>query len=339
MSGQQREKQPLGAETFAQVNTRFDFNYARLREILGRLRNPFGQHSDALLSFSEVKELLKPSSETYKGMRSVPVSLIVGSEGRYKDFTRTFLPRHDKLRSRWMRIDLAWHEDVPLPAVQLYELGGAYFIRDGNHRVSVAVQRGTEFIDAEVTSLGTYFKIEPGMGIRAMEAAVIEYERMRFLSETHIEDIIAGFEMHFTSPGRYDTVLSHIVSQREELKRRLGRDVSDAEAIRTWYGEIYGPALRAIEEQNILAAFPGRTISDLYVWIMQHHELLARKHGVQLPPAEAAASFRRAHKRSRFRRLMSAVSGRAASPPDTSQREPPAARKDDMIGSNSPPLG
>jgi len=140
-----------------------DFSQLRMREILGRLRNPFRKKNDRLLSLEEVKTILRPSSEAYQGMRVVPLGLIVGSEGRYNDFTRSFLPRHAKLRARWMRVDNAFYNNINLPPVRLYELGGAYFIRDGNHRVSVALQQGGEFIDAEVTSLGTYFQIRPGM--------------------------------------------------------------------------------------------------------------------------------------------------------------------------------
>ncbi len=180
-----------------------DFSRLRTREILGRIRSPFKVKKDRLLSFEEVKRILRPSSEAYLGLRCVSVKLIVGSEGRYNDFTRSFLPKHAKLKTRWMRVDIAHYKNMNLPAVQLYELGGAYFIRDGNHRVSVAVQQGAEFIDAEVTSLGTYFMIRPGMATEEMEAAVIEYERQRFLSETHIEDLVPHFEMYFSSPGRY----------------------------------------------------------------------------------------------------------------------------------------
>jgi hypothetical protein len=285
------------------------FNKLRMREILGRLRKPFGKHKDRLLSLEEVKRILKPTSEAYVGVRTVPLRLIVGSEGRYNDFTRSFLPRHENMKTRWTRVELAYHKNVPLPPVRLYELGGAYFVHDGNHRVSVAASSGGEFIDAEVTSLRTYFQITPTMTLGQMEAAVIEYERMKFLSETHIEDLIPHFEMHFTSPGRYEVILSHILGHREEMQRRLEKEVPFPEAIQAWQNEVYEPVLQAIRDQNILSAFPGRTPADLYVWIAEHRDILVRKHGRRLPVVEAAASFRASHKRTLLGSLLPRIFG------------------------------
>ena len=39
-----------------------------------------------------------------------------------------------------------------MPPVILYQLGGAYFVKDGHHRVSVARFHGAEWIDAEITA-------------------------------------------------------------------------------------------------------------------------------------------------------------------------------------------
>ena len=51
-------------------------------------------------------------------MRTVPIEKIVGSEGRYKDFNREFLPRHDKLMRRWMRVDMAHYQNITLPPIK-----------------------------------------------------------------------------------------------------------------------------------------------------------------------------------------------------------------------------
>jgi hypothetical protein len=40
-----------------------------------------------------------------------------------------------------------------LPAVSLYKIGEHYFVRDGNHRVSVARFHGAAAIDAEVVEI------------------------------------------------------------------------------------------------------------------------------------------------------------------------------------------
>ena len=136
-----------------------DFNRARNRAVLSRIQHFMNADKDNLLSFNDVKEILKPRNEVYRGMQTVAINKIVGSEGRYRDFNKYFLPRSEFLRARWERVDRAKIRDIPLPAIQLYEIGGAYFVRDGNHRVSVARSQGAMDIDAEVTSLSTEIHI------------------------------------------------------------------------------------------------------------------------------------------------------------------------------------
>ena len=42
-------------------------------------------------------------------------------------------------------------QGVPLPTVDLIQVGDRYFVRDGHHRISVARTLGRHFIEAEVT--------------------------------------------------------------------------------------------------------------------------------------------------------------------------------------------
>src|SRR3712207_7748289 len=48
---------------------------------------------------------------------------IRGSVDRYHDFDRNFLPAQTNTRPRWERIDAAMITEVPLPPVQLYQVG------------------------------------------------------------------------------------------------------------------------------------------------------------------------------------------------------------------------
>ncbi|HRZ90992.1 MAG TPA: transcriptional regulator, partial [Spirochaetia bacterium] len=140
-----------------------DFSRARTREFLTRVQGFLDPSRSRLLSLEEVRSVLRPEGETYLGMQAVPLDRIVGSEGRYRDFNRHFLPRFDHLRPRWVRVDVAHYKDVILPPIRLYEIGGLYFVRDGNHRVSVARMQRSVCIDAEVTSLTSELKLEPTM--------------------------------------------------------------------------------------------------------------------------------------------------------------------------------
>ena len=72
-------------------------------------------------------------SQAYGGMRSVEVEKLTGSVGSYRDFEGSFLPLRVSMTHRWGSTDRAYHRGVESPAVSLYKIGDAYFVRDGNH--------------------------------------------------------------------------------------------------------------------------------------------------------------------------------------------------------------
>jgi hypothetical protein len=131
-----------------------DFDRALLKASLLRWRDRLRRNSahERLLSFDEAKGALAQWTQSYRGMRTVEVEKVMGSVGRYQDFDGTFLPLKKSMGERWGRIDRAYHRGDELPAVSLYKIGEAYFVRDGN-RVSVARYHGVVEIDAEVVEL------------------------------------------------------------------------------------------------------------------------------------------------------------------------------------------
>ena len=87
----------------------------------------------------------------YRGRRTVEASKIVGSVGKHEQFDMNFMPLSRASPEKWKRIDRAFRLGQASPPVSLLELGGDYFVIDGNHRMSVARFHGVEWIDAEVT--------------------------------------------------------------------------------------------------------------------------------------------------------------------------------------------
>jgi hypothetical protein len=61
------------------------------------------------------------------------------------------MPAKASVKERWTRVDQAFHRGEEPPPVNLYEVGGVYFVLDGRHCVSVARYQGAEWIDAYVT--------------------------------------------------------------------------------------------------------------------------------------------------------------------------------------------
>lgn len=88
-----------------------------------------------------------------RGVQTIALAQVAGSEGRSHEFDRNFLPRATYLKERWSRVAQAMSDGVRLPPIQVYKLGEHYYVCDGNHRVSVARHRGQEQIEASVTEL------------------------------------------------------------------------------------------------------------------------------------------------------------------------------------------
>jgi hypothetical protein len=277
--------------SYIETTAREDFNKARFREMFSRIMNSLTPDNQRLLSLREVKDVIRPKSETYKGMQTVPIARIAGSEGRYRDFNKGFLPKREASRGRWTSIDRAHLQHVTLPPIRLYEVGGIYFVRDGNHRVSVARSQGVIDIDAEVSSLGTEIRLDPRMTRADLKRAVIDYEKELFYGRTRFHRLIPNYDLVFTEPGRYDEVQHHIEVHKYYLNQSYVGEISFEDAMVSWYNNVFRPIIDLIEAENILARFPGRTAEDLYMWIVKHWDELKRKYGSDYPIQEAARDF------------------------------------------------
>jgi hypothetical protein len=141
--------------SYMDINEQVDVDFirarrqARLRAVAARFRGE--RHaSNRLLSFDDVRRELLAYNRRYRGRRVVEVDEIVGSVGRWRDFDRSFLPARANLGERWKRIDSAFQRGEDLPPVELYEIGDAYFVVDGHHRISVARYHEVPTVEAAV---------------------------------------------------------------------------------------------------------------------------------------------------------------------------------------------
>ena len=265
------------------AQTSDDFNKAKSRAIVNEMQHFLKPDEAKLISFYDLKELLHPDNETYIGMKTVPVASIVGSEGRYNDFDNMFFPKKSHLKNRWESIDRAHLQNTILPPINLYEIGGLYFVRDGNHRVSVARARGIEFIDAEVTSLRTEIRLKPGYTIQYLLKQIIQYEKRVFYSETAYGDITDDWSLDFTTPGQYDVIYNHILTHKYYLNLSHTEEISMPDAIISWYNMVYTPVLATIRRHKMMVKFRQRTPSDLFVWLVKYWEDFKAKYGEDTP--------------------------------------------------------
>lgn len=249
-----------------------DFNKARRKAFWRDIAAMFSRRPNELVSFEQVKRSLKTLGESYRGVQTVPLDKIIGTATlRFHDFDRAFLPTSDRIQERWRRVDEAWYADVHLPPVQLYKVSDAYFVRDGHHRISVAREKGQEFIEAEVIEVKTRVPITPDLTAADLE---IVGEYADFIEQTRLDKLRPDHNIRFSEPGSYARLIEHIAVHRYFLGEEQQRKIVWEEAVTSWYDSVYLPVVQAIRAHNILSDFPNRTEADLYLWITDHHYFL-----------------------------------------------------------------
>ena len=268
-----------------------DFSKVRNKALVNSLQHLLSPEETKLISLNDIKEMLRPDNEVYVGMKTVPVDKIIGSEGRYNDFDNLFFPKHSHLKNRWLNIDKAYMKGVILPAVTLYEIGGVYFVRDGNHRVSVAKARGVECIDAEVTSLRTEIRLTPGKSMETIIRQIIAYEKRLFYAKTNYGDITGDWSLDFTTAGQYDVIYNHILTHKYYINLNQVEEISMTDAIMSWFNTVYMPVVNTITQHKIMKKFKRRTVSDLYVWLVKYWDELKKALGEDFSLEKAVEDF------------------------------------------------
>jgi hypothetical protein len=257
-----------------------------IRSIFGALRNK----RSGLLSFNEIRKQLTIENQVDRGMQEILISQIIGSLSRYHDFDNTFLPKQTFTRGRWQHIDKLHLTGEVLPPVEVYQLGEFYFVIDGNHRVSVAREKGQKFIDAHVIELQLPFQVSRDA---EWEDILLAQERDSFYDRTSIARLRPEADIQLTLPGQYGKLLEHIDVHKFFTGEYLGREVSYDEAVCSWFDYIYKPMIDVIAEKKIMELFPRRSESDLYLWTIEHLAFLKERYDQPVSFEEAAEDFTR----------------------------------------------
>ena len=287
-----------------QNRAQVDFHTARRKAFWREVFSFLGGRPNRLLSWREVCDKLGIRGQIYRGMQTIPVDRIIGSVGRYLDFDRAFLPTQGVTANRWRSIARAHYDDISLPPVKLYKIGDAYFVLDGNHRVSVARERGVEFVDAEVIEAAARVPVTAQMDAGDLE---IKGEYTRFLEQTRLDELRPDQQVEFTIGGGYEQLLEHIAVHRYFMGLEQQRFIPEDEAVCNWYDNVYAPLVRITREQDVLADFPHRTEADLYLWIMDHQHYLRERFGPGVETERATEHFVDHYTTRLFRRILHAV--------------------------------
>lgn len=245
------------------------FDRARRRaffaEVIGAIR---GQPME-LLSFEEIRARLRIHMENYRGLQDVPLRQIVGSVGRSYQFTREFLPKKSASRERWSRIYAQAIGLRGLPPIELYQIDDVYFVRDGNHRVSVARQLGLETIQAQVIELHAPIGLRPDMTAEELDATVCYADFLNYVRPM-LPPLPPG-TFKLTHPTAYNDLIGHVFLYQSVHSQKAPRPLSLPQAAQGWYRDVYTPVVEAIRKYEVLPRlFPQSTEADLYLWLTDH---------------------------------------------------------------------
>lgn len=235
-----------------------------LRALFKSIYKRLKREDDCLPSLDDVLTITKARNERYVGIREIPVDNIIGSEGRYEDFNKDFLPLKEELRPRWTAINQIMEDDKPLPPISVFKIDEYYFVRDGNHRVSVAKSRKQDFIDAEVTE----YQIDvPLTRELTIEDRFKIQEHVDFLQITGLNTLGKGFDIKLTRANSYRLLLNIIQHFTKPFEEALGKTLTTEEVAANWYNRVFLPFAEGAYLENMLEKFPNRTTGDLYVWM------------------------------------------------------------------------
>jgi nucleotide-binding universal stress UspA family protein/uncharacterized ParB-like nuclease family protein len=265
-----------------------EFHKARQKAAVQRIMGRLTGRSVELLSFDEVASKLRVTNRVNRGLQTIPVDAIVGSVGRYTDFTRTFLPRLASDSQRWASVKSAAVHVGELPPIDVYQIGEAYFVLDGNHRVSIARQQGVNFIEAQVTEVRTKVPLSPD---DSPDELILKAEYAAFLERTQLDRLRPDSELELSAPGKYLSLENHIEVHRYFEEVEQGSELRDEEAVCLWHDEAYLPVIEAIREQGIMIYFPTRTETDFYIWLATHQRTLQNELGWLTTPGAAVAKL------------------------------------------------
>ena len=243
----------------------FQFSKARQREASKRMRRLLARTSaeDSLLPLEEVQDRLGLFAQYYKGIDAIPVASIIGSVGRNTDFDDEFLPTSDRIKQRWERLEKAFPYG-DFPPIDVYQVGDAYFVIDGHHRVAIARQRGIEFIDADITVLTTNEPLDAGTRIGDV---IMAQQRQQFFRDSGLAGARPNADIVVSRPPSYGKLLELVRSHGFNEMQRRGEVLSAEVIAADWYDRVYLPRIDAIQEAGLLEMLPNATPADVFLLV------------------------------------------------------------------------
>lgn len=266
-----------------------DFQRAHLKAVTQEILAKATGKSANLLSYDAVRKNLRLHNTAIdRGLHDIPLDAIIGSAGRYEDFTKSFFPKRTSDESRWAGVKVAVESLQGVPAIEVYKVDQVYFVIDGNHRVSIARQMEVPSIQAYVKEIAVNVSLTPDM---EPEDLILIAEQSDFYRQTRLNKSRPEIDFSLTATGMYTKLLEHIHTHRYFMGINQNRPVDWDEGVIHWADHTYKPVLDVIQQQGLLRKFPDRTPADMYLWLMEYHRELEKELGWHLSSDLVAANL------------------------------------------------
>jgi len=260
---------------FPRADVENDFLRARRRQVLAKLVNRLRREPDdvnLILPFDDVVAALGLRGERSVGLQTIPLDRVVGTVDSRRDFDRRFRPTSSRVRERWERLALAQRRGEAIPPIDVYQVGELYFVKDGHHRVSIAIATGQKTIDAYVTEVLTTV---PAKGIRHRGDLIVKSYEREFQARVPLP-AQAEQSITVTDPWSYALLGQTVEAWGFRCMQHEHRFLDRGEVARRWYTEEYTPVVRMLHEADLVGS--GRTEAEAYLRVASERYRLLRTH-------------------------------------------------------------
>ena len=175
------------------------------------------------------------------------------------------------MRERWERLALAQRRGEPIPPIDVYRIGDLHFVKDGHHRVSIALATGQTTIDAYVTEVLTTV---PAKGIRI--AATCSSRATNGCSDRACRSVRqAHAKITVRDPWSYAQLGEAVEAWGFRCMQHERRFLDREEVARRWFAEEYTPVVGMLREADLLGS---STEAEAYLRVASERYRLIRTH-------------------------------------------------------------
>jgi hypothetical protein len=263
------------AETgFPRADVENEFMRARRQQVLSRLASRLRRGPDdvsLILPYSEVIAAVGFRGERQLGLRTIRLESIVGSAESRRDFDRRFRPTSGRVRERWERLALAQRRGESIPPIEVYQVGDMYFVKDGHHRVSIAIATGQRTIDAYVTEVETEVPVQDIRGRR--DLVMKSYQRI-FRSRVPLPEL-AYAKLTCIDPWSYAELGENVEAWGFRYMQAERRYLTREQIARRWFAEEFTPVVRMLHAADLVGS---GTDAEAYMRVASQRYRLMRTH-------------------------------------------------------------